>query len=222
MIRKTIVTTLSCFLMAGIVSAQRSNNKNNQQVIYKEDRYGGVMDAHSFYKTPYRSRNNGTYSSNRSILNIGFGFPNTLHENYNYYSGGRSGFGPVLLKYELAVREEIGVGVVLDAAYSQFRYYKNSYSYSDKALGTGVSFLGYYHFNKFIPLRRLDVYAGLGVNISHVRVTNDYTNSKDGFVDVLPAVVLGARYYFRPDLAPYLELGRTNYSYANIGISLNL
>ncbi len=226
MIRKILTAILALSLTAGVATAQKKARmapaKNQSATIDEPDAGNGQMDVHRFYQTPYRSRNNGTYGLDRRLLSFGLGFPNTLPYDYNYHSGGRSGFGPVMAKYEMAVRDEVGIGAVVDAAYSQFRYTAASREYRDKAFGLGVSFLGYYHFNKLIPVHKLDVYGGVGINISHVAVTNDLADYKDGYIDVLPALVAGARYYFRPTFAPYLEFGRTNYSYANIGISLNL
>lgn len=218
--KKILSTALLLSVVAGTVAAQQKRSVARGE----DDRaVSSRMDAHRFYHTPYRSRNNGTYGLDRRILSFGLGFPNALHDNYNYYSGGRSGFGPLMAKFEFAIRDEIGLGAIVDVAYSQYRFYDRGREYRDKALGTGVSFLGYYHFNKLIPVRRLDVYAGLGINFSHVSYTSDYSsNYADNYIDVLPALVAGARYYVTPTFAPYLELGRTNYSYANLGISLNL
>ncbi len=187
------------------------------------DHGNGVIDAHSFYHTPYRTRNNGSYDRDTRIISIGYGFPNTLYNDYGYliysYSGSKTGFGPIMGKFEYAIRDEIGIGGVLDAAYRQWKYTAGGHQYRDKAFGVGVSLLGYYHFNKLIPVRKLDVYAGVGVNISHVAYTDDYTGNTNGTIDVLPALVAGARYYFKPDFGPYFEVGRTNYSWVNLGLS---
>jgi hypothetical protein len=184
-----------------------------------------MIDSRSFYHTPYRSRNSGTYDDETRIISVGFGFPNTLGNDYGYmsysYNGKKTGFGPLMGKFEYAVRDEIGIGGVVDAAYRQWKYTESGHQYRDKAFGVGVSLLGYYHFNKLIPVRKLDVYAGAGLNISHVAYKDDFTSATSDNVDVLPALVAGARYYFRPDFGPYFELGRTNYSWVNLGLSFS-
>jgi len=237
-IRKAIMAMLVLGITAGTASAQQKRKTTTTRVTVtradeEEDNdhrvsspRHGVIDSRSFYNTPYRSRNNGTYDDETRIISVGFGFPNTLYNDYGYlayaYNGRKSGFGPLMGKFEYALRDEIGIGGVLDCAYRQWKYTSAGHQYRDKAFGIGVSALAYYHFNKLIPVRKLDVYGGVGVNLSHVAYKDDFTGHTDNYIDVLPALVVGARYYFRPNFGPYFELGRSNYSWGNLGLSFSL
>lgn len=229
--KKVLIATLACCTLATASFAQQRKKTTTAKrtVAAREDDDDdndvadpGVMDSRSFYRTPYRSRNSGSFNKNVQLLSLGFGFPNTLYNGYDYYrlatGTNRSGFGPIMVKYERAIRDEVGIGAIAEFATRRWRYDVGFNRYTDKAVGFGISLLGYYHFNKFIPIRKLDVYAGLGININHVAYKNDYTNETDGFVDVWPAGVAGARYLFTPKFNAYAELGRTNYSWVNLGI----
>ena len=228
--KKTLITLSACCVLAGPSFAQKkktvTHRKNTSTERNNDVTDPGVMDAKSFYRTPYRSRNSGSYDKDVKTISLGFGFPNTVDNSYSYYGFAtgtkRVGFGPIMAKYEHAIRNEIGIGAIAEFAYRRRRYDVGPNRYTDKTTGLGLSLLGYYHFNKFIPVRKLDVYAGLGLNINHITYKNDYTDNTDNEVNVWPAAVAGARYLFTPSFNVYAEIGRTNFSWTNIGVGFRL
>ena len=206
---------------------------------------GAQSSAKEFYRTPYNSRNSGSYGRGDHLLSLGYGVPNWLYTGYGVGNtivrgGGRTrhiGIGPVMLKYEFPIRDEVGLGLILQGATKSWRYDNANVTYRDRAWGTGIAFMGYYHFNKLINVPKLDVYAGLGVNFTYQRVTRDaayydyYYNNygyyyyedrvQDDFV-ARPCGVVGARYYVAPKFAFAAEVGYTTFSSINLGITFKL
>ena len=180
------------------------------------------MESESFYNTPYRTRNSGSFDIGVRQLSLGIGFPNTLYENQSFLNHTAdtrtSGFGPLMFKYELGISDEIGLGIVGEFAAKTWRYHTGD-EFTDKAYGLGISLLGYYHFNKFIPIRQLDVYAGTGVNVNHSSLKRNYFPSEKE-VNVSLAGVVGARYHFTDQFGFYGEFGRTSFSWVNLGFTL--
>lgn len=183
-----------------------------------------AQSAKSFYHTPYKSRNIGSFSKNTGILSLGIGFPNNSGTDFNYWNGDdhRIGFGPMYVKYEHGIMTEIGLGGYLAMAASKYEYGPD-HRYTDKILSIGGGFLGYYHFNKLIPVRNLDVYAGAGLGFRQIGYSydDDYGNQSDdrGEFEVFPLVKVGARYYFGRTFGVYAEGGYDKMSDINLGVS---
>lgn len=211
--KKVLICTIVLLAMMPDAFAQR-----------KSSRKDGVLDGKSFYRTPYRTRNSGSYDVNSRMISLGYGFGNTLYDGRGYFGsdGSRTAFGPLMVKYEHAIRDEVGIGAIGELAFRQWKYRVGGNTYKDRAVGAGISFLGYYHFNKFIPIPKLDVYAGAGLSIAHNSYHDDYFDETDNHVDVNPAVVAGARYLFTDNFGAYGEVGRTAFSWVNLGISFKL
>lgn len=170
--------------------------------------FSSVADASAqvikgFYKQSYKARNNGTFDKGTGIFSIGLGAPYA-------YGGYRNTLPPIYAKYEMGIMDEVGIGIVGGLGLGKNRYSDEGY------FGTVVGLLGYYHFNKFIPLQKLDVYAGVGFGFDiHNRTYNGDTEA-----DVLPLFKVGARYYFSNSFGVYLESGYDRLSAANLGITL--
>jgi hypothetical protein len=183
-----------------------------------------AQSAKSFYNTSYRSRNIGSFSKSTGILSAGFGFPNNSGTGVDYWGGNdhRFGFGPVYVKYEHGIMTEVGLGGYLSIAGSKYEYGPNRI-YRDRILSVGGGFLGYYHFNKLIPVKNLDVYAGAGLGFRQLSYSYDdsYGNQNDdrGDFDVFPVIKIGARYYFTRLFGVYLETGYDKMSDVNLGVS---
>jgi hypothetical protein len=176
----------------------------------------------SFYRSSYESRNNGTFNTSTSIVSFGIGFPNIPQP---YYGGSRFSLGPIYGKYEHGlIRDEVGLGGY--ASFSQGWYEIANEKYSVTAFS--VALLGYYHFNKLIPVKRLDVYAGAGFQVRAINDSYDYgnnglyyRNSEDGsHVDFVGK--LGVRYYFGPSFGLYAETGFDYMSSVNLGVSFRM
>lgn len=197
-----------------------------------------AQSGREFYRTPYNTRNSGSFDRSTLLLSFAYGVPNYLYTGYGVstYSTRHIGIGPVMGKFEFAIRDEVGLGVVLQGAAKKWRYTAGGKLYEDNAWGMGASFLGYYHFNKLIPVKNLDVYAGIGVGVSYQELHRDaayynyyydyygyyYTDAVRADFQVRPNAVVGVRYYVAPRFAFSAEAGYTTFSSFNLGITFRL
>lgn len=183
-----------------------------------------AQSAKGFYNTPYRQRNIGSFSKNTGILSLGIGFPNKSGTGIDYWGGddNRFGFGPLYVKYEHGIMTELGLGGYLAMAGAKFEYGPN-HRYTDRIFAFSGGFLGYYHFNKLIPVRNLDVYAGAGIGFRQLSYSydDDVSNKSDdrGEFEVYPLLKVGARYYFTRVFGIYGEGGYDKMSDVNFGVS---
>ncbi len=184
--------------------------------------FGVAQDAQaqsSFYSTPYKSRNSGSFEKGAHLLSFGWGAPNVAANSINSWGNRRIGFGPAYAKYEYGIMSEISLGVRLGVASGHYRY--NDLKANNFAIG--ASFLGYYHFNKLIPVKQLDVYVGAGLGFRHLaseRIVGNRNVVTDNSFTPMPVGVAGARWYFTPSFGVYAEAGYDGLSSANIGIAL--
>lgn len=184
-----------------------------------------AQNGRAFYKTPYKSRNSGSFDRHSGLLSLGFGFPNRSGTGIDYWGGNerRLGIGPGYLKYEHGIIDEIGIGGYVAAAASRYKYGPDR-RFTDRIFAISFGVMGYYHFNKLIPVRQLDVYAGAGVGGRQIAYSydDDFTGdsgSDRGDFDVMPLFKVGARYYFTRVFGVYAEGGYDNMSDVNLGIT---
>ncbi len=169
----------------------------------------------SFYKKPYESRNNGTFDQSTMIVSFGLGFPNTAVGNYGFgYAGNHSSSPAMYIKFEHGIiRDEVGLGGFFSTGWGN---YKNG---NDKDKLSAVSFgvLGYYHFNKLIPIEKMDVYAGAGLGVRSIKYNDDDDTFDNTDTDVILIVKVGIRYYVVKNFAVYAESGYDGMSAVNLG-----
>ncbi len=141
-----------------------------------------------------------------------------------------------MAKFEFPLRDEVGLGIVLQGAAKKWRYDAGNRVYEDNAWGLGSALMGYYHFNKLIPVEKLDVYAGVGVNFTYQQLTRDvayynyyydtygyyYTDQVQSSFIARPNGVIGVRYYVAPKFAFSAEAGYTTFSSFNLGFTFRL
>lgn len=185
--------------------------------------------ASSFYDAPYDSRNSGSFNLNTGILSFGYGFPNDPVSGYNNGVNGvnKVSLGPLYAKYEHGIiRDEIGLGGQIAMSNTWIKYNTGSGSYRDRVSAFQVGVLGYYHFNKLIPVKRLDVYAGTGIAVQTLSYTYDtrYTDNPNNHSDTNVYIIgkIGARYYLKGGFGIYAEVGSDKMSDANLGVSFRL
>lgn len=185
-----------------------------------------AQNGRAFYKTSYKSRNSGSFDRTSGLLSFGIGFPNRSGAGYDYWGGDskRMGIGPGYIKYEHGIMDEIGIGGYVAAAASRYKHGPDR-RYTDRTIAVSVGAMGYYHFNKLIPVRKLDVYAGVGLGFR--QLSYSYDDDYNGFdeddrsdFDVMPLFKVGARYYFTKVFGLYGEAGYDNMSDVNLGITL--
>ena len=182
-----------------------------------------AQNSKSFYRSSYESRNSGSFSQGHSIISLGYGLGNQFYPNaYGVYGyGNRFSLGPVYFKYEHGfLRDDVGLGGTVALAHAWVKY-NNSTNEKYNITAFSIAFLGYYHFNKLIPVEKLDVYAGLGLSFwSRSGSANAYYNYSSS--SVYPVVKVGARYYVKPKFGFYGEEGYDQMSSLNLGVTFKL
>jgi hypothetical protein len=151
--------------------------------------------------------------------------------NYTYgngaYGTSKVSLGPVYGKFEHGfLRDDIGLGGQIAMSNTWVKYNTPTGSYRDFVTAFSVGLLGYYHFNKLIPVARLDVYAGAGVSVRTITYSydSDFPNhpNNNSSTDVYLIGKMGARYYVTPGVGIYVEVGYDRMSDANLGVSFRL
>jgi len=183
----------------------------------------GALQAQSgkaFYNSPYKTRNSGSFDASYSILSFGLGGPNRpVQDDYSGWS--HSGAPVVYGKYEHGIMDEIGIGGQLAITGGSYKNRNNSDKI--KIFAFHMAVLGYYHFNKLIPVKQLDVYAGAGLGM-RIRSSSGDTAGYNDYSDTnfTVPVKVGGRYYFTNAFAAYLEAGWDDMSDVNIGVTFRL
>lgn len=162
----------------------------------------------SFYQKSYESRNNGSFDQSTSLVSFGLGIP-------SIYTGRYYNQSPIFYgKYEHGfLRDEVGLGGYISAGFGSYKF-ANSPRYKYSSLSFAV--LGYYHFNKLIPIEKMDVYAGAGLGFSR-HAWNDDNIYNDDDNSVIVVVKVGIRYYVINNFAVYAESGWDDMSSVNFG-----
>jgi hypothetical protein len=182
----------------------------------------------SFYRSSYESRNNGTFDQSTSLISFGYGFPNATLPGYGVFNGvSKFSLGPIYAKYEHGfLRDEVGLGGQIAFSTAWIKYDNGGTRYSDNVTAFHLAILGYYHFNKLIPVKKLDVYAGAGFSVRSVAYSydDDYAFNADSYTETNPyfVVKVGVRYYFTPSFALYAETGYDNMSSLNLGVTFRM
>lgn len=124
------------------------------------------------------------------LLNAGIG-----GGGYGWYSGGFA----VGASFEVGIHEYISVGAQADIRFYSYGYLLGP---KDSYVALPVAARGSYHYGKhFLKIDKLDLYAGpaLGFNIDG----NEYYTA----TPIVIGAFAGARYYFKPALGVFAELG---------------
>ncbi len=197
----SLPTVMVCFALSTLLSTQVT-----------------AQSGKAFYKTSYKNRNSGSFDRRSGLFSLGLGIPSRYT---SYYNGLRNNisFPPLYVKYEHGVMDEVGIGGYVAAAGSRYRYRIGNGSYVDTRLHVSLAAMGYYHFNKLIPVRKLDVYAGVGLGLRQTFYRDDFDNERSSDVDPLLVGKVGARYYFSRGFGVYGEAGYDGISDLNFGIT---
>ncbi|MGA0555909.1 hypothetical protein ACO2Q8_04595 [Larkinella sp. VNQ87] len=138
------------------------------------------------------------YQKGDKLLNAGIGLS-------SYYGGGL----PIGASFEVGVTDEISVGAQIDFYTWGYNFggYKWRYTF------VPVAVRGSYHVNELLNLNndKLDLYGGLalGYYISSYRDNSGYSGFYDNAYgnQVLFGLHIGGRYYFKPNLGGFAEVG---------------
>ena len=141
-----------------------------------------------------------------------------------------TGFAPVFGSLEYGLSNTISIGALAsyDVIYSNFYQLYTSNSGIARRYNTDrinvfrAGAAAFYHFGRFIPNKKLDVFAGIGFSLNNVKhnalpqgdstsVLTDHT--------VSPFLKAGVRYYFSGSGSLFGEIGYDRQSVLNLGFS---
>ena len=214
---KTTIQFAIVLLFSLTVAAQQTK-KTKKAPAQKETT--GKINSSSFYKTPYNERNSGSFDGSTHLISIAYGIPNTLDYAGFLFGGNDSGIGPIAVRYEHPIREEAGVGLSIAGATKKWEFFDDT---STDVTGISVTPLGFYHFNKLIPVAKLDVYAGVGANVNYIMYSYEGDLAEDDSeVEVLPVGLVGVRYYFTNSFSALAEVGGGSFSILRLGVSFKI
>lgn len=220
--------------------------------IFTEDRDDSLaaLPQNGFYDIPYNHRNSGAFSKDVSILSFGYGFNvngNFDNGDYEPYmkelrSRDWNRLGAFYGKFEHGIIDELGIGINL--SYAKYKFTGKHTHANEPAqvldeideINANIHFYSatvmvYYHFNKLIPVKDLDVYMGLGLGAKgytfHLNPDyENYWNQLEGDPEngynmskVTAAARFGVRYYITNWFGIYGNVGYDGFSNANLGIS---
>lgn len=173
--------------------------------------------SNNFYNQAYKSRNIGTFGKDYSLINASIGLVN--------FNGviGNPPFGPLYLQYEHGIMEEVGIAPFFAISHASSNIYTGHgyYDYKHRKTVLGIGAMGYYHFNKLVPVNKLDLYAGIGLGMKiYLHSYSDRRPDSDS--GIMVPFKLGARWYFTPNFAVYGETGWDSFSAINFGVSFKL
>ena len=222
-IRKKHCMKLKFFLFLLVVFISIISTLANAQV---KDIVNSLKPKKKFEGTPILEKRS-------RVISFGIGTPNKL-ANFldlgglgSLFSSSKSHSGPYFVNYEFLIRKDLGLGATVSYA-SAKQTYQNPFG-NDKITGSisgfSILFSSTYHFyitDKLDPYLR----GGIGVNIW----TGSYKDENNGdagkFTAPTPIAYtanLGLRYFLSPKVAPFGELGFSNYKLtANIGLAVKL
>ncbi len=142
------------------------------------------------------------YEKGDKLLNLGVGLN-------SYYGGGI----PLTGSFEVGVTEDISAGGSVS-----YLSGGGNYGYSVLYIGARAS----YHVNKLLNLNndKVDLYGGLGLGYRNYSWKDSYGFGYDAdYNGIYFGGFIGGRYYFKPNMAGFLELGAGGSSNANLGIT---
>lgn len=139
------------------------------------------------------------YQKGDKLLNLGIGLN-------GYYGGGL----PIGASFEYGITDQISVGAQVDF-YTWGYNFGSGYNYRYTFIP--IALRGSYHFNELLNLNtdKVDLYGGvqLGYYISSYSDNSGYSGVyNNGYGNkALFGVHLGGKYYFKPKLGAFAELG---------------
>ena len=169
------------------------------------------------------------YNKHTQLLGVSIGFPNAADAVYGEF--GRKLVPPLYIKYEHALKHEIGAGMELSYFRKETKFL---YLYgSTKKFGTrtarafSINPVVNYHFSKLMGLKGADIYTGIGMNARHNTIEYSaarYSNNTDEEQwRLLPTLKLGSLIYVGgTDLAMGIAIGYDWMSFMQLSLNYKL
>lgn len=123
--------------------------------------------ANAMRNTPSHITEDAMYQKGKSYINVGIGFPNLFFKASditgslsNLFSTKKRGFVTTMATYEYAIKENLGIGLLLGYAQGEYRYVSNTDANSYigfKGTFYNIGFLSNYHIHSD---KVCDIYTG--------------------------------------------------------------
>jgi opacity protein-like surface antigen len=188
-------------------------------------------------------RNRNCFQKGVQVISVGYGAPNLGKVAFKaldriYPTAEYGGIGPLYLKYEYAIADQVGLGVSLRYLNSKIEYPvvgpkydadenpiagDSTYTYTQTLSSIGAMVRANYHFGTG---RQFDPYIGLGIGYGNTSIKIDRGGDVNGISTVasipIPLAIeatVGARYFFTESIGAYAEVGFSQ-SVINGGIAI--
>ncbi len=175
-----------------------------------------------------------TYVSHGLTATAAIGFFDANRYNYTIPSGfiknNTSGFAPILAKLEYGLNNNVSLAAT-------FCYDAFNYNFSQRYIGNNGPFIryrtdafrlasggltAYYHLGKYIRVKHLDPFIGVGVSLNNTRhsalAEGDSTTIRFDHM-LTPYLKVGARYYISDKFSIFGDLGYDKPCLVSIGFS---
>lgn len=160
------------------------------------------------------------FSKGDNLINVGIGLGSP------FFGSGYSSSLPInpSVSFEHGVSDEISVGAQLSYASSKYNYSNYlGYAYNFKASGTYIGARGSYHLNEALDIdSKFDVYGGASLGYVIVSYSDNLGSSVSSGSGFGYGAFAGGKYYFKPKLGVYAEIGYQSLSFLNVGIAFKL
>ena len=180
-------------------------------------------------KSPFESFMDKTF-----MATVSAGFFDYYRSSYSFPAGfiksNTSGFSPVYARVEYGIDKHISIGVSFsyDVFYCNYNQVYQGFNQiflrykTDRVriFSSGIS--GYYHFPEFMGVKKLETFAGIGLNLNNI--SHSSLPSGDSTVlikdhTVSPCLKVGGRYYFSRWGSLFADAGYDKQCVISLGFS---
>jgi hypothetical protein len=155
-----------------------------------------------------------SFNNGDNLLNIGVGIGSP------FFGSGYKASLPInpSISYEKGITDAISVGGQLSYASSKYNFDNGVSGFKESAVYIGAR--GSYHLNKVLDIDpKFDVYGGASLGYVAVSVSDNNGSFGSTASGVGFGLFAGGKYYFKPGIAIYAEVGYQSLSLLNVGIA---
>ena len=189
-----------------------------------------------------RSRN--CFKEGTMVISLGMGVPNLGKSLFKatetlYPNAEVKGVGPFFAKFEYAVSEKVGLGLVIRGLSSSIEYpvegavynenggYEGDTTYMWKQSSSHIGVMARFNYH-FATGKKIDPYVGLGIGYGNTTYKWDFGGDEDGVALEISSLIpigmeftVGMRYFFSDNIGAYAEVGLSK-SIANFGLAIKI
>ena len=175
------------------------------------------------------------YEKKSFLFTLGVGFADQYRTELrlpaDFKNDQVTGFAPIFARLEYGLTKHISIActAMYDNFYDNYDqlFYGNGETfnrfYTDDVRIFGGTVAGYYHLDKYIQVRNMDIFAGGGLSLNNIRHSSaPQTDSMSTIVfshSLNLYLKVGMRYFLSAKTAVYADLGYEKQSILNIGLS---